>query len=220
MQDGEVAIDPQLTAFREAMKMVHENRGRISRISLLFDHIGLFSEQFIDGTLGLSNHQRNKRINLGYLLPEIRDQYRELATEVGVDINQVRVMTEAQCRMVMLQKYEDLSRSVRGRMMYAEGAGSCGDEVCDVPTDTEAEQIRVSCKGIAAEAYRRLARHGDVVAFWSYDKKRCRYDVLADAINLARDEMGVERKIESRIVSADGKKMIVTDGSSLECVAL
>jgi len=142
------------------------------------------------------------------LLPEIRDQYLGLAYEFGVDIHDIKVVTEAQCRMLMLQRYEDLSRSVRGRMMYADGGdNSCGEGECE---------SRVTCKGITAEVYRRLAKHGDVVAFFNYDEKRCRYGVLADAINLARDEMGVDRKIEARIVSADGKKMLVTNGSSLE----
>jgi len=96
--DGSVRVEPQLQAFKAALKLAQDtqsNHGIRPRISIAFDHQGVFRLQFL--AEGLTNSQkRNPR--LAHLDRRIVAVFAAAAEEHGVPLEEIRVIHEDSAR--------------------------------------------------------------------------------------------------------------------------
>lgn len=204
IRGGTLYIDPQLRAFEDAMKYVKSNRSDVGRIYIGFDHLGIFRENFVNPKLELSGRQL-KKPNLSMLLPEITSVYRPITEQYGVELADIRVMTEEQCRMTMLQLAEREPEIGSNNLMFNYSRRSCQDVGgCEISSsdigaanmDDAPEKLRVTCKGILAEFMRRCGKNGaDVQAFIEYDQRRAMLSTITTGTELAKKVLKVRGDI-------------------------
>lgn len=216
IRDGELYIESQIAAFEDAMQYIQANRADINRVYIGFDHLGIFGDRFVNPILSLSGHQRNSpRVSM--LLPEITEAYKPIAEKYGVNLAEIRIITEAQCRMTMLQfAHENI---VAHDPMYNFSNTQCGDTGgCKIDSDIDSnepnpEKLRVTCKGIFAEFMRRCAKGGsDVLGFFEYDQRRLTLDTALSGVQLAKTRLGVESNIKC-IIKAPHREMVIENGN-------
>ncbi len=83
LDNGDVSIDSQLLAFEAAMKIVQKCRNQVKKIAVVFDHKGLFRDQFFDKTVSYPSkkaiYHAKKHLRLSALHPTIQETYKEVA---------------------------------------------------------------------------------------------------------------------------------------------
>jgi hypothetical protein len=199
--EGRVKVDAQLEAFEEAMKVIADSRGRISKIGIAFDHIGLFREQFVDPTLGLKN-RRLKYLKLSDLKPEIREAYENTATKYGVTLKEISVISEDICRAKVVNK---LGMNI-DRDVFVERNIQCNGESCNLPETTEKSDFKVNCRGITAAIIDSLAKDADEIkTFWVYDSVRVKPATITQGTELSRKIFEVNVPVEQNIIWPNGK---------------
>lgn len=176
-----IIIEPQEEAFTEAMQLVERLRGSIVKIYIAFDHRGVFRDQFLKPT---TSNRKCKKASLAYTIEEIQQLYRPIAQKYEVELGDIGIITEAECRMHMLQIFPEIPERYRW-VVGQKGAPFCDKDGCD--DYAEEEKLRINCKGIAAEIIRRMASHGNrIEAFWEFDKRRCRPETVDGGTTIAR----------------------------------
>lgn len=165
-------VDVQPAATAAAFGFIKNNRERVARVYLAFDHTGSFIEQFADSTQKISN-RRLKHLRLDMLIPQIQIFYRELCEEFQIPLNSIHIISEDQCRAGALN-----SRHIASRHRNP----LCGD------TERFCDTDRINCSEITAEIINRMARHGDQLElYWELNAVRCRPAVIKKGTQLAKD---------------------------------
>jgi len=141
--DGSILVEPQIRAFRAALKLSRDiacSRGALPKISIAFDHQGIFRLRFLAN--GLTNSQkRNPR--LSNLDPKIVEVFGAAAKEYGVPLSDIRVIHEDSARQHAMHviSAESVPEALLRRMMSQSssdekphGTGCSGKLTCAVIT--------------------------------------------------------------------------------------
>ncbi|HRY91281.1 MAG TPA: hypothetical protein P5229_02985 [Candidatus Gracilibacteria bacterium] len=219
-ENGQLQIDPQLKAFEEAMKIVSDCRDQISKIVLLFDHPGLFKKQFLDTTLDFGSKKKNKKafehLKLSHLLPEIRNAYAPLAAKYGVALDQISVLTEDRCRLIIMSQPMDMenkkrcfSRRIKGR--------SCDQASCGIPDPDDNEIVegdKVNCAAITAAAIQTLASglspEDKIITCWEHHPLRVNPYIIQRGTTLAFSIFGIKNRVEQHMLFHTPNRTIST----------
>ena len=201
INEGRIEIDPQLSAFEEAMKVVSTSRNRIEKIGIAFDHKGLFRNQFVDPSLGLSN-RRLKHLKLADLRREIISVYEDIAYAYGVSLENISVFSEDVCRAKVVNQ-------LAGRMhpyLLVERGVQCEDTSCNTYNARPESDFKVNCRGITAAIIAGLAINTDEIhTFWSFDPVRVKPATITQGSELAREIFDVRIPIFQNIIWPNGK---------------
>ncbi|WP_211232374.1 hypothetical protein [Pseudomonas cremoricolorata] len=95
---GVISVQPQLHAFDAALRLACAHLARYQespRLSVAFDHCGIFRLQFLDE--GLSNAQK-RRPRLSQLHPVIRDIFQPIADHHGIALSDIWAIHEDSAR--------------------------------------------------------------------------------------------------------------------------
>jgi hypothetical protein len=219
-ENRQVQIDPQLKAFEEAMKIVSECREQISKIILLFDHPGVFKKQFLDTTLDFGSKKKNKKafehLRLSHLLPEIRKVYEPLAAKYGVAPEQVAVLTEDRCRLIIMNQPMDMENKKRCFGKRVKGR-SCDQATCGIPDpddDEIAEGEKVNCAAITAAAIQTLAKglnpEDKIITCWEHHPLRVNPYIIQRGTTLAFRIFEIKNQVEQRMLFNTPNRTICT----------
>lgn len=167
---------PQDQALRYGLEFATKKGGNIS-LNLLFDHIGRF-DPFLKK--GLSRKDK-KRIRVSTLHPDILSYYAPILKEYGFDPSTVRVITEAQCRLAIL----NLSRleTPQQANIIRRCLGECGRS----KPNTSSINPRVNCSAIVAATIQRLAQNAsEIICFWE-EEERVPIETIIEGTHYARE---------------------------------
>jgi hypothetical protein len=149
-RDGLIQVQAQLRAFEAALGLARRcmQAGHpMPRLSVAFDHRGIFRTQFLDD--GLSNSQK-RHPRLSHLHPAIRSVFQPAATLHQITLGDIHAIHEDSAR-------QHLSHTVALggvperllRRMLADTASPAVGEVLQVPTQ------RLTCAAITTEYFAR-----------------------------------------------------------------
>jgi hypothetical protein len=150
--EGVIEVQAQLRAFEAALGLAHRHRESglpMPRLSVAFDHRGIFRTQFLDD--GLSNSQK-RRPRLSHLHPAIREVFQPAAALHQIALGDIHAIHEDSARQHLSHTLalggvpERLVRS-----MVAGVASPPSGEEPQVPTQ------RLTCAAITTEYFSRAA---------------------------------------------------------------
>lgn len=205
---GELVIDAQLEAFKEAMKIIEETHDQVMKVAILFDHKGRFRDQFLDETQRLTKRQKES-LKLSYLHPKIRVEYEG---EAKIPLDQISVISEDVCRTFVKRKDElgELNAGLRVAVIsskkstnFDESSCCCGP-MCKLVGDYE---DGVNCAGIHAGSLYYLAKDLDpntyMVSCQEYDSEfpaRIDFWKIMKGTLIAYKIFGLKNKLEQRLL--------------------
>lgn len=119
--DGEIVVEPQLNAFASALKFArrcYSTQGITPKISVAFDHHGIFRKQFL--IANLTNSQK-RRPRFSHLHVDIQQVFSALANQYHIPLNEIYAIHEDSARqhLVHLLEKEDIPQPVVNRMRAA-----------------------------------------------------------------------------------------------------
>ena len=95
---GHLTVEPQLAAFRAGIRRAVEisnETGALPQVSVAFDHMGIFSKQFLGD--GLTNSQK-RRPKVSQLRSEIVEVFQKAADDIGIALSSVKAIHEDAAR--------------------------------------------------------------------------------------------------------------------------
>jgi hypothetical protein len=191
-----VRVEAQVMAFAAALARANEiatRTGMLPRISIAFDHQGIFRRQFL--APGLTNsQQRNPR--LSQLRPEAVEIFAPTAEKWNVPLDSIFVIHEdsARTKIDHLLSVTQLPPAVLRRVVVQ--SASAGDE-----------RQRVSCAAVTSEYFRKAATSrpsfGCVLEVFFEDSPWSRALAYVRGLQVAR-ALGAEYAIQLNLVDSDG----------------
>lgn len=212
--DGKIAVEAQLRAFRAALQFAHEyflSTGDQLSLSLGFDHRGSFRKQFV--AKDASNRQR-RNPTLRDLHPQIVQTFGRIAEEFGIDISTIAVLPQDSARTRITQALLGSGRSVRelrGLIAFPADHTDIG-KACEHVDETEGDSLapKATCAALVLEDYK-LAVKGRTA---SEDQSRlevfleeCTWnptDLFVKAIQYGT-KIGMDLAVRLHLVSKSGK---------------
>ncbi|MGV7963176.1 hypothetical protein QPK13_19430 [Photorhabdus tasmaniensis] len=155
-KDNEIVVEAQLKAFEAALlfaKRCQDKCGELPRISVAFDHHGIFRLQFL--TENLSNSQkRNPR--LSHLHASIMNVFLPVAEKHQIPLCEIRVIHEDSARqhLVHILASGEIPETITRRMVsktFADGKPPTSDVSYEEPTQ------KLTCAAITKEYFEKAA---------------------------------------------------------------
>jgi hypothetical protein len=151
-----IVVEAQLKAFEAALRFARQrldDDGRLPRLSVAFDHHGIFRLQFL--AEGLS-HGQKRHPRLSHLAPSIQQVFLPLAEKYRIPLSEIRAIHEDSARQHLVHTLAagDIPEMLKRRMVTDSPAdkksplhATCGD----APTQ------KLTCAAITKEYFDRAA---------------------------------------------------------------
>ncbi|OCQ54224.1 hypothetical protein Ppb6_00535 [Photorhabdus australis subsp. thailandensis] len=155
-KDNEIVVEAQLKAFEAALLFARQSQdkcGQLPRISVAFDHHGIFRLQFL--TESLTNSQkRNPR--LSHLHDAIRKVFLPVVEKYQIPLSEIRVIHEDSARQHLVHTLAsgEIPETVTRRMVsknLADSKPPTSDASYEAPTQ------KLTCAAITKEYFERAA---------------------------------------------------------------
>ncbi len=154
--EGAIVVEPQLKAFDAALLFASRSRdrhGRLPRISVAFDHRGIFRLQFLAEKLS-NSQKRNPR--LSHLHPSIMQVFLPLAEKHRIPLSEIHAIHEDSARqhIVHILAAGDIPEAVSRRMVsrsLADSKPATFGAASDEPTQ------KLTCAAITKEYFEKAA---------------------------------------------------------------
>ncbi|MBD2803239.1 hypothetical protein ID855_00595 [Xenorhabdus sp. ZM] len=155
-QDDQIVVEAQLKAFEAALmlaKKIQNKCGQIPRISIAFDHRGIFRLQFLADDL-TNSQKRNPRLN--QLHASIVSVFLPIAEKHQIPLSEIRVIHEDSARqhLVHILASEEIPEMLKQRMVSntnADTKPSISDVAHEEPTQ------KLTCAAITKEYFEKAA---------------------------------------------------------------
>ncbi|NOH72563.1 hypothetical protein F0225_14610 [Vibrio pectenicida] len=200
-----ILVEAQLKAFEAALKYAKQckdNDGILPRISVAFDHHGIFRLQFLDDNL--SNSQK-KHPKLSHLHPSIQKVFQKISDQYQIELNEINAIQEDSARqnLVHTLKSQSIDESVTKRMLF--------EEPSDISSNTNATiqepKQKLTCAGITKEYFERAAgknqHQSDILEVFYEDCSWSRSLAYARGLQLSH-LLGVNSGIRLNLVDSSG----------------
>jgi hypothetical protein len=155
-ENSNIVIEAQLKAFEAALRFARQRRedhGRLPRLSVAFDHRGIFRLQFLakDLTHGQKRHPR-----LSHLAPSIQQVFLPIAEKHGIPLTEIRAIHEDSARQHLVHTLAtgDIPEMLKRRMVTdtpADEKSRPDDAHQDAPTQ------KLTCAAITKEYFESAA---------------------------------------------------------------
>ncbi|MDC9604100.1 hypothetical protein [Xenorhabdus griffiniae] len=155
-QKDKIVVEAQLKAFEAALllaKKIQDKCGQLPRISIAFDHRGIFRLQFL--TDNLSNSQkRNPR--LSQLHASIVNVFLPVAEKYQIPLSEIRVIHEDSARqhLVHILASEEIPEKLKQRMV-SKSTSDSKPSMSDVSYEEPTEKL--TCAAITKEYFEKAA---------------------------------------------------------------
>ncbi|MDE9495327.1 hypothetical protein KKJ09_17510 [Xenorhabdus bovienii] len=154
--DGEIVVEAQLKAFEAALlfaKRRQEKSGQLPKISVAFDHRGIFRLQFLSENL-TNSQKRNPR--LSQLHTSIVNVFQSIAEKHQIPLSEIYVIHEDSARqhIVHTLSLKEIPENVKQRMVsktLADSKPQTSDALYEEPTQ------KLTCAAITKEYFERAA---------------------------------------------------------------
>ncbi|EIC84268.1 hypothetical protein [Serratia sp. M24T3] len=154
--NNNIDIECQVAAFEAALKFaykIREEQGYLPKISVAFDHIGIFRLQFL--TEGLTNSQkRHPRIN--NLHPTIRKIYEPVSEKYQIPLDKIIAIHEDSARQHLMHiiSTKDISQDIYQRLVTKVHVNEI---IKDDSIVAQAQSLKLTCGAITKEYFDRAA---------------------------------------------------------------
>jgi len=150
--DGSISVQAQLHAFDAALRFARhrlDQQKPLPRLSVAFDHCGIFRLQFLDQHL--SNAQK-RRPRLSHLHPSVRSVFQPIADKHAIALSDIRAIHEDSARQHLAHTLAtgDIPERLTRRMLS--GAPSANPGAPD-----RASAPKLTCAAITKEYFERAA---------------------------------------------------------------
>ncbi len=155
-KDSEIVVEAQLKAFEAALmfaKRSQDECGQLPRISVAFDHHGIFRLQFLIENL-TNSQKRNPR--LSHLHASIRNIFLPVTEKYQIPLSEIRVIHEDSARQHLVHTLDsgEIPEIITRRMVsknLADGKPPTSDASYEEPTQ------KLTCAAITKEYFEKAA---------------------------------------------------------------
>ncbi|NMP25347.1 hypothetical protein GW590_00385 [Rahnella sp. SAP-1] len=152
-EDGKITVEAQDKAFDTALSFARDyqnKHGWLPRISVAFDHHGIFRLQFLRSKL-TNSQQRNPRLN--HLHAVIQRVFLPIAEKYQIALSDIHVIHEDSARqhIVHILASEHIPQALTRRMLSADNGAQQVGSFC------QASPHKLTCAAITKEYFERAA---------------------------------------------------------------
>lgn len=206
-ENNDITVEAQLNAFEAGLRLAKQyldNNGQLPRLSVAFDHHGIFRLQFLSDNLTNSQKRRPRLSHLHYSIQQI---FLPIAEKYQIPLSEINAIHEDSARqhLVHLLKTGDIDEMFTRRMLF-----DSPTENTSATTDVhnKAPKQKLTCAAITKEYFERAAGE--------YQSKEAVLDVFYEDSSWSRSLayarglqlshlLGVETDIRLNLVNMAGE---------------
>ena len=204
-ENGLIFVEAQLKAFEAALKYakkLKDYNNTLPRISVAFDHHGIFRLQFLDDNL--SNSQK-RHPRLCHLHPSIQSVFKTISDKYQIGLDEIHAIQEDSARqnLVHTLKSQDIDEAVTKRILFEESSDISSNQ----DSLTQEPKQKLTCAGITKEYFERAAgknqHQSDILEVFYEDCSWSRSLAYARGLQLSH-LLGVRSGIRLNLVGSNG----------------
>ena len=205
-ENSDIVVEAQLKAFDAALRFARQrldDHGELPRLSVAFDHRGIFRLQFL--AEGLS-HGQKRHPRLSHLAPSIQQVFLPIAEKHRIALGEIRAIHEDSARqhLVHILATGDIPQMLKRRMV----TDTAADEKSPSPdAHHDAPAQKLTCSAITKEYFESAAgqhrEHGTVLEVFFEDSAWSRSLAYVRGLQLSH-LLGVRADIRLNLVDQAG----------------